>query len=205
MPLAQLELAEGRPGQVILAGPEYMLERSDGVHLKPRGAVRLGALHGRAIRSALDGAGWEPLRMVEALVTGREVRVAFAGGTGDLEVAGVEPGPVDIGVRPLPNLGFVWQPPRGAATRIVAAQITGRREVTLTLSEVPSELDRTFLALGFPEIIGAPEGFVGGDPTTAQGAATGLRTRGDSAGPFGEPIQDWALLQQIVPRRSESA
>lgn len=205
VPLAQLELAEGRPGQVILAGPEYMLERSDGVHLKPRGAVRLGALHGRAIRSALDGAGWEPLRMVEALVTGREVRVAFAGGTGDLEVAGVEPGPVDIGVRPLPNLGFVWQPPRGAATRIVAAQITGRREVTLTLSEVPSELDRTFLALGFPEIIGAPEGFVGGDPTTAQGAATGLRTRGDSAGPFGEPIQDWALLQQIVPRRSESA
>ena len=97
------------------------------------------------------------------------------------------------------------QPPRGAATRIVAAQITGRREVTLTLSEVPSGLDRTFLALGFPEIMGVPEGFVGGDPATAQGAATGLRTRGDGAGPFGEPIQDCALLQQIVPRRSESA
>lgn len=203
--LAQLELAKARAGQVILAGPEYMLERSDGVHLKPRSAVRLGALHGRAIRRVLAGAEWEPLRMVEALVAGCEVRVALAGGTGDLEAAGVETGPVEVGVRPLPHLGFVWQPPRGGATRIVAARITGPREITLTLSEAPAGLDKTCLALGFPEIIGAPEGFVGGDPATAQGAATGLRTRGDGAGPFGEPVEDWALLQQIVPRRSESA
>lgn len=215
VPLAQLELAEARPGQVILAGPEYMLERSDGVHLKPRGAVRLGALHGRAIRLALVGAGWQPLRMVDAVVAGRDVRVRFAGGAGDLAAACAEPGrgeagigeagPVEVGVRKLPHLGFVWQPQRGEDIGIVEARITGPREVVLTLSAAPQALDKARLVLGFPEGIGVPEGFVDGDPATAQGAATGLRTTGDSPGPFAEPLQDWALQQRIAPRWADLA
>lgn len=205
VPLAQLELAEARAGQVVLAGPEYMLERSDGVHLKPRGAVRLGALHGRAIRRVLTGAGCTPLRMIDARVAGAEVKVTFAGGQGDLEPAAAAAGPVEVGVRALAHLGFVWQPPRGMATRIVDARVSGPREVSLTLSETPPHLEKTLLALGFPDGIAMPEGFVAGDPATARGGATGLRTGGGDPGPFGEPIQDWALLQRIVPRWSQSA
>lgn len=205
VPLAQLEFAEARVGQVVLAGPEYMLERSDGVHLKPRGAVRLGVLHGRAIRRTLTGEGWAPLRMQDARVAGAEVKVTFAGGLGDLEAAGEAAGPVEVGVRSLPHLGFVWQAPRGVATRIVEARVTGPREVTLTLSETPPHLEKTLLALGIPDGITMPEGFVKGDPATAQGGATGLRTRGGDPGPFGEPLQDWALQQRIAPRWSQTA
>jgi hypothetical protein len=205
VPLAQLELAEARAGQVILAGPEYMLERSDGVHLKPRGAVRLGTLHGRAIRRALTGEGWEPLCMAEARVVGAEVRVRFKGGLGDLQAAGVAAGPVEVGVRALEHLGFVWHPPRGLTTRIVMARVSGPREVLLTLSEPPPHLEKTLLGLGFPDGIALPEGFVGGDPATARGAATALRTTGGDPGPFGEILQDWALQQRIAPRWSETA
>lgn len=205
VPLAQLEVAEARVGQVVLAGPEYMLERSDGVHLKPRGAVRLGALHGRAIRRTLTGEGWAPLRMIDALVVGAEVKVTFAGGLGDLEPAGEASGPVEVGVRTLPHLGFVWQAPRGVATRIVETRVTGPREVSLMLSETPPHLEKTLLALGFPDGITMPEGFVAGDPTSAHGGATGLRTRGGDAGPFGEPLQDWALQQRIAPHWSQTA
>lgn len=203
--LAQLEFAEARAGQVILAGPEYMLERSDGVHLKPRGAAWLGALHGRAIRRELSGEGWAPLRMRVAGVLGAEVRVSFAGGLGDLEAAGAAVGPVEVGVRAVPHLGFVWQPPRGVTTRIVSARITGPREVVLTLSETPPHLEKTWLALGFPEGINMPEGFVNGDPGTACGAATGLRTTGGDPGPFGKSLQDWALQQRIVPVWSQTS
>lgn len=205
VPLAQTEFAEVRAGQVIVAGPDYMLERSDGVHLKPRSAVRLGALHGRAIRCALAGVGWEPLRMVQALVAGAEVRVIFSGGLGDLEVAACAPGPVEVGVRGLEHLGFVWQAPRGVTTRIVAARIAGPREVILTLSEPPQSLVKTQLALGFPDGIGVPEGFVGGNPATANGAATEIRTQGGAPGPFGEILQDWALQQRIDPQWSQTA
>lgn len=204
VPLAQLEVAEARPDQVVLAGPEYMLERSDGVHLKPRGAVRLGALHGRAIRRVLAKERWAPLRMECARVRGTEVRVGFAGGTGDLEAAAQTGGPVEVGVRSLPHLGFVWLPPRGTTTRIVAARITGPREVVLKLSEPPPHLEKTLLSLGFPEGITLPEGFVDGDPATANGAATGLFARGGESGPFGEILQDWALQQCIAPGWSQT-
>lgn len=203
VPLAQVEFAETRPGQVILAGPEYMLERSDGVHLKPRGAVRLGALHGRAIRRAVSGQAWEPLRMIGAEVTGASVRVTFAGGEGELETAEAS-GPVEIGVRTVPHLGFTWQAPRGLTTRIVDARITGPREVSLELSEPPPTVEKTFLVLGFPEGIGLPEGFVNGDPETARGGVTGLRSHRAGVGPFGEPVHDWALQQRIAPRWSQT-
>lgn len=203
--LAQLHCAERHPARVVVAGPEYMLERSDGTHLKPRSAVRLGALHGRAICRILRDEPWEPLRMVEARVSGAEVTVTFAGGTGAIEaVEGVTP-PVEVGVRALPHLGFVWHAPRGVETRIVAAKVTGPREVTLTLSEPPQDVKRTVLGLGFPDGIGLPEGFVQGDPALARGGATGLRTTGGDPDPFGDVLHDWALQQAIVPRGSETA
>ncbi len=204
VPLAQLEFAEARPGQVIMAGPEYMLERSDGVHLKPRGAVRLGALHGRAIRRALAGQSWEPLRMIGAEVIGPAVRVTFAGGEGRLEAAEAMV-PVEVGVRSVPHLGFTWQAPRGRTTRIIGVRVTGPREVMLELSEPPSAAEKARLVLGFPEGIGVPEGFVGGDPKTARGGLTCLRALCDGVGPFGEPVHDWALQQRIAPLWSRTA
>lgn len=202
VPLAQVEAAAARPGQVIIAGPEYMLERSDGVHLKPRSAVLLGVLHGRAIRSAMSQQGWGPLRMVDAEVRGCEVLVTFAGGLGDLAPtrAGAEPGPVMVGVRQVAHLGFLWAGPRGDPARVIVAGIIGPRQVSLTLSEVPTLTERSRLLLGFPEGIGLPEGFVAGNPETAGGAATQLRTTGEGRVVLGLPIQDWALQQAIALR-----
>lgn len=205
VPLAQLELAGSRPGRVIVAGPDYMLERSDGVHLKPRSAVRLGTLHGRAIRCGLSGGHFEPLRMIDAEVADCVVLVRFAGGRGELEADTGGVGQVEVGVRPLDQMGFVWLAPAGSKIRIVGARISAPREVTLTLSEPPQTLHNTFLALGFPEGVGLPEGFVGGNPANARGGATSLRTAGDGLDAFGKPIQDWALQGRIVPRWSEMA
>lgn len=205
VPLAQLELAEERAGQVILAGPDYMLERSDGVHLKPRSAVRLGVLHGRSIRSALNGGALQPLRMVEAVVTGSEVRVGFAGGQGDLVVAPSPLGPAEQGVRPLPNLGFAWEERRGGTVRVISARISGPREVTLALSQAPESLERSRITLGFPQDIGQPEGFVQGDPSTARGAATNLCSASAEPDVLGQALAHWALQQRIAPRWSQTA
>lgn len=203
VPLAQVEAAAARPGQVIIAGPEYMLERSDGLHLKPRSAVLLGVVHGRAIRNAMSGQDWEPLRMVDAEVRDREVLVTFAGGLGDLAPSGAEaePGPVRVGVRQVAHLGFTWAGSRGDPAQVIAANIIGPRQVSLTLSEIPTLTERVRLLLGFPEGIGLPEGFVAGNPETARGAATLLRTTGEGRVVLGLPIQDWALQQAIALRR----
>jgi hypothetical protein len=73
------------------------------------------------------------------------------------------------------------------------------------LSNPPERLGKARLALGFPDGIGAPESFSGGDPATARGGATGLRAKAEGFDPFGESLYDWAVQQRIVPRRSETA
>ena len=87
------------------------------------------------------------------------------------------------------------------SARVIAANIIGPRQVSLTLSEIPILTERVRLLLGFPEGIGLPEGFVAGNPETARGGATGLRTTGEGRVVLGLPIQDWALQQAIALRR----
>jgi hypothetical protein len=205
--LAQLEVAEARPGQIVLAGPEYMLERSDGTHLTPASAVHLGVLHGRAIARVLSGKAWAPLRAVDALVRGNEILGSFAGGIGDLVAdagAGGGEAPRAIGMRELPALGFLWDGPRGSATSIATVRIAGPRLVAIGLSAVPPARTRASLLLGFPLGIGKPEGFVRGDPATARGGGSLLKTAGDGQACLGQPVRDWALQQRIALRWEET-
>ena len=199
VPLAQSDLPGLDPARCIMAGPEYMLERSDGTHLKPRSAFYLGALHGRAVGRWVQGADWQPLAMDRAEVDGTHVRVSFSGGVGPLE-----PEPAHgfdrtrgVGVRPLPHLGFRWLDRGAAEATLVDASITGPREVRLTLSHAPRQTEDCRLLLGFPDGIGSPEGFVKGTPALARGGATNLRTAGEAVPGLGLHLQDWALQQVI--------
>ena len=200
VPLAQSDVADLDPARCIMAGPEYMLERSDGTHLKPRSACYLGALHGRAIGRWLRGEDWQPLRMDRAEVDGTEVCVSFSGGVGALE-----PGPAQgfdpargVGTRALPHLGFRWLDSGNPDATVIDAQITGPHEVRLTLSHAPLQPNDCRLILGFPKGLGRPEGFVTGTPDTARGGATNLRTTGESIPTLGLHLQDWALQQVIA-------
>jgi hypothetical protein len=198
--LAQLDVAAVRPDCVIVAGPEYMIERSDGVHIKPKSAVYLGALHGRATAHALRGEMWKALHIVDVSVSGCTVKVRFAGGQGALELASVgqQAGAIQLGARPVPNLGFRWIEAGRATAKILAATITGPREVELSLTQAPLPGVECGLWLGFPEGIGTPEGFLAGDPTTARGGCTNLRTAGNGTARVGLPLQDWALQEVFV-------
>ena len=198
--LAQADLFLADPDRYILAGPEYMLERSDGVHLKPRSALYLGALHGRAIARKLSGEGWQPLHMVRAKVMGAAVVVTFAGGVGPLAA---DDGPAfqpdtGVGVRKLAHLGFGLQAPGQPGLALVGATVTGPREVRLDLSGPLTE-GKALVTLGFPDGIGHPEGFVLGNPDSARGGATTLRTVGEPAPGLGLRLHDWALQQVITP------
>ena len=200
VPLAQSDLAALDPARCILAGPEYMLERSDGTHLKPRSAFFLGALHGRAIGRWMKGADWQPLAMDRAEIDGTLVRVSFSGGVGPLEqqpAYGFDR-TRGVGVRPLPHLGFRWLDRGAAEATLVDASITGPREVRLTLSHAPRRPEDCSLILGFPQGISGPEGFVAGTPDLARGGATNLRTQGEPVPGLGLHLQDWAL-QQVIP------
>lgn len=198
--LPQLDAVAARPVSMILAGPEYMLERSDGVHLKPRSAVYLGKLHGRAIASRLRGQAWQPLHMASAGLSGSVVTVRFEGGTGALEAAAQTPaeGPVQIGVRTVPDLGFRWFEAGNPEAAIAHVAITGPREIAIHLMTAPAPGARCSLWLGFPPGIGRPEGFLRGDPALAGGGCTNLRTAGDGSSCLGLPIQDWAVQQSIA-------
>lgn len=197
--LSQSDLAVVHPDRCIVAGPEYMLERSDGVHLKPRSARYLGALHGRAIVSWLRGANWTPLQMDNAVLDGTSLLVSFTGGVGPLEETpahGFDKA-LGIGVRQLAQLGFRWIDANNPSAGLVEAAIVGPRSVRLELSHPVNDVAGCKLLLGFPDGIGRPEGFVTGTPALARGGATNLRTVGEAAPGLGLKLQDWALQQVI--------
>lgn len=186
-------------GRMIMAGPEYMLERSDGVHLTPMAAAYLGALHGRAIARVLSGGSWQPLEMASATLSGDTVRVRFTGGDGELVTDAYDPatGPVRIGVRAVPNLGFHWSQRGGPPPDIIGCAIVGDREVRLRLSHPVDPEVSARLTLGLPPDIGLPEGFTAGDPGTAHGACANLRSAGDGSQILGLPLRDWAIHHSV--------
>ena len=184
-------------GQMLMAGPEYMLERADGLHLTARSAASLGALHGRAIAARLAGRDFAPLHMAEAQRQGARITLRFAGGGGDLvhDAAGANGG-YRIGVRPLAFWGFVWAQRGGQPTELADIHLSGAREVTLTLDRDPGPDAAGIIRLGLAPARGLPEGFVQGDPTTAKGGGTNLRSsQGHDV--YGHPLHDWAVQQSI--------
>lgn len=54
-----------------------------------------------------------------------------------------------------------------------------------------------YVGLGLPPDLGFPEGFVAGDPASARGACSNLRTDGDGTEVLGLPLWDWAIYQTI--------
>lgn len=188
-------LASG--GQMLMAGPEYMLERADGLHLTARSAASLGALHGRAIAAHLTGQDFTPLHMAEARRDGARIVIRFDGGAGDLvHDAASANGGYRIGVRPLPFWGFVWVQRGGLPAALAEVHISAPREVTLTLDRDPGTDVAGIIRLGLAPARGLPEGFVQGDPATAKGGGTNLRSsRGHDI--YGQTLHDWAVQQSI--------
>ncbi len=203
----QCDAVQAMAGRMIMACPEYMLERSDGVHLTPMSAAYLGALHGRAIARVLSGGRWQPLEMASATRSGDTVRVRFIGGVGRLVADAYDPatGPVRVGVRAVPNLGFRWSQRSGPPPDILRCDIVGEREVLVRLSHTPTPGVPARLTLGLPPEIGLPEGFTAGDPRTARGACSNLRTEGDGVQILGLPLRDWAIHHSVPVTAAEES
>lgn len=193
----QWRAVQASGGRMVMAGPEYMLERTDGLHLTAMSAAYLGAIHGRAIAAVLRQRPVAPLHIAQAVRRGTEVTVQFAGGQGDL-VLDSGSGDQRIGMRPLPHWGFSWSQRGGTLADIASARISGPRAVVLTLTADPGPKAAAVLQIGLPPTRGLPEGFVGGDPSTAKGGGCNLRTTGEGAFVHGLPLYDWAV-QQSVP------
>ncbi|WP_161347404.1 hypothetical protein [Frigidibacter albus] len=198
--LAQHHAAQAEP-RILMACPEYPIARVDGTHMTGAGYALLGAYHGRAIRKTLQcGAKWQPLHMASAERIGASVRVRFAGGEGDLTFDAHRPdqGAVVMGVRPLADRGFTWVQSGGTEAAITGVALTGRREITIGLSADPGASACARLILGATPAGGSgQEGFVGGDPATATGGATNIRTIGTDTDAWGRVLHDWALLSEI--------
>lgn len=198
--MAQFRAARDNAG-IIMACPEYQIQRVDGTHMTGEGYAVLGAYHGRAIRKTVQqGARWWPLYMAGARRSGATITVTFAGGEGDLtfDSYSEDQGEVVIGARPLPFAGFSWLQTGGEPQDIAAAAITAPRQITVTLTGDPGAITSGRLVLGKVPVADARrEGFVDGDPRTATGGATNIRTIGTDTDAWGRVLHDWAILQEI--------
>ncbi len=126
--LDQYDWAEEDPEWFMVAG-KYYLPSIDALHLRAPGYRALGEYHGRAIRSVLDGNGWEPLKPVSLNLTGNVVDVVFNNST---------PLVIDTTtVEEQSNYGFSF--PYQQASGIASVELVGTDTVRLTLNEAPPE------------------------------------------------------------------
>ena len=78
IPLAQLNAARHQPGKIVLVGPKYFLDYSDGAHLNSYSYRRLGEYYGKVYqRVIVEGKPWTPLLPQTVLRQGRIVVVKF--------------------------------------------------------------------------------------------------------------------------------
>ena len=88
VPLAQLEFGTGTSTitKRVFAGPDYIIPiGTDGTHPTANGYDEMGDRIGIAIREAMLGSGWSPLRISGATGAGTNtVVVSFAGADGDI-------------------------------------------------------------------------------------------------------------------------
>jgi hypothetical protein len=188
----QLAAALAKPDCMILVGPIYALNRSDGTHLTSYTTRQLGAHHGLALQRTLANQHWLPLHMQAARQTAATLQVTFAGGLGELTLD------TDL-VRPMPDFGFQWLQNGGTPQTISSVAITGARHVTITLSGDPGPCAGSTLTLALNATgRSRAEGFVKADPTNALGAASNIRTHSPETDPGGTPLHDWACHQAIV-------
>jgi hypothetical protein len=195
----QLQAALYKPHKIIMACPEYHLERSDRAHLKGETSAILGAYHGLAIKRTLDGLVWLPLHIISATRRSNLITVTFAGGEGDLVFDQYDPakGSVRTGVRALKDKGFVWKQTGGTEQIISSVAIKSARVILVTLSGDPGAASEEILDLGVFTTSGSSEGFTGGDPRTSSGCATNIRTNSPNTDTFGNALHDWACHQRI--------
>ncbi|MBC7140461.1 MAG: hypothetical protein H5U17_17575 [Defluviimonas sp.] len=196
---AQFHAARDNP-RIIMACPEYPIQRVDGTHMTGAGYAMLGAWHGRALRKTVQtGAKWWPLHMACAIRDGATITVTFVGGEGDLTFDSYSPdqGKVVTGARALPFAGFSWAQTGGEPQDIADVEITGPRQITVTLTRDPAGATGKLVLGHTPAAATRREGFTGGDPRTATGGATNIRTAGSDTDAWGRILHDWAVLQEI--------
>jgi len=197
--LAQFHAARDNP-RIIMACPEYPIQRVDGTHMTGAGYAMLGAWHGRALRKTVQaGAKWWPLHMSCAVRNGATIAVTFAGGEGELTFDSYSPdqGAVVTGARRLPFAGFSWAQTGGEPQEIAGVEIIGPRQITVALTGDPAEATGKLILGHTPAAARRCEGFIEGDPRTATGGATNIRTVGTDTDAWGRLLHDWAVLQEI--------
>lgn len=188
--LGQLKADLDNPGKIILVGPIYHLNRTDGTHLTAQSSRRLSFHHGLAIARTLAGNEWQPLRMQSAVRTGASIVVNFIGGIGNITLDATA-------VRQMPNNGFDWIQTGGTPRTIASMAITGAKQITITLSGDPGAVTAQSLTLGVNGT-GSTEGFTNNTPSNALGAATNIRTESNETDGEGFTLHDWACHQSIA-------
>lgn len=197
---AQTRLGFEQPQRFALAGPDYYIARQDGTHMIADGYAVIGGHMARATKRWTDSNGaWRPLHCTGGVRSGAQVVLTFAGGVGPMVFDTYDPaqGPVVQGFRPLPTRGLLWYQDGGQPVSIQSVEITGNRQITVTLSGDPGAGVPGWIAIGVGPYEGTNEGFLNRDPTTGTGGGTNIRTESGETNGLGHPLNDWACQQVI--------
>lgn len=197
---AQTRLGFEQPQRFALAGPDYYIARQDGTHMIADGYAVIGGHMARATKRWTDSNGaWRPLHCTGGVRSGAQVVLTFAGGVGPMVFDTYDPaqGPVVQGFRPLPTRGLLWYQDGGQPVSIQSVEITGNRQITVTLSGDPGAGVPGWIAIGVGPYEGTNEGFLNRDPTTGTGGGTNIRTESGETNDLGHPLNDWACQQVI--------
>lgn len=179
IPAQQWAVARADPARFALVGPKYFLPYADVAHLTGDGERWLGEHYAKAYRrSFLEGEPWRPLSPVAATRQGASVVVDFAVPSPPLVLDTVmvsDPG----------NYGFSFVDGSMAPPAVVAVEITGPAQITVSLAAEPTG-PAPMIRYAWT---GTPG--VGGGPTI--GPRGNLRDSDPTPSLHGYPLYNWAI------------
>jgi hypothetical protein len=130
VPCGQEDAARANPGAVLLSHPTYHVPYvASDIHYTNVGHRRNGEYLAKVLRrSLLLGQPWTPLRPASIVAVGSTITIDFEGGDGSALVFDA------VNMRQKPHQGFEYTDGQGDVPAIVSVDLTGARQVTLTLS-----------------------------------------------------------------------
>ena len=178
--IAQLSASENNPGKIILVGPKYFLNYSDGVHLTNASYRWLGEYYGKAIKKVvIDKQEWKPLTPKEITREGNVIYAKFY----------VPKPPIVFDtslVSARKNFGFEYYDDNSSAS-ISKVEITSPETVKITLNTTPTGSNQR-LRYAYTGKIGAKAG-----SHSADSAAGNLRDSDSTASLYGNTLYNWAV------------
>lgn len=180
IPAAQLAASVAAPDKVVLVGPKYFLAYApDGVHLSNAGYRHMGEYYAKVYEHVvLMGETWEPLRPLDATISGAVITVTFH--------VPFPPLVLDTTLVTNPGShGFEYADDSAGAPAIASVTLEGATTVKVTLASAPTG--------GARKLRYAWTGTAGALAGAATGARGNLRDSDPTVSLSGAKLYNWAV------------